>query len=58
MQVLGKDSKMPLHLKMMMILIFSKCCNVSFGQKFFSNLQSKRLTDDVTKNVCDVITLI
>ena len=25
---------------------------------FFSNLQSKLLTDDVIKNVCDVITLI
>ena len=25
---------------------------------FFSNLQSKLLTDDVIKNVCNVITLI
>ena len=25
---------------------------------FFSNLQSKLLTNDVIKNVCDVITLI
>ena len=33
----AKDSKMPSNVKMMMILIFSKCCNVSFFQTYDQN---------------------
>ena len=39
----AKNSKMPRELYMMMMLIFPKCCNVSFGQTLFFKFAIKTL---------------